>query len=86
MSDMNIQVVDFQATSAPAEFTLSLKDTGFAVLTNHPINFDLEMLFMGNGRFFSVQILNMSTNLILKNKTDIFLLGKKMQKGIPRKI
>jgi len=38
---MNIQVVDFQETSAPAEFTLSLKNTGFAVLTNHPINFEL---------------------------------------------
>jgi len=34
---MDIQVVDFESKSAPETFTKSLKDTGFAVLVNHPI-------------------------------------------------
>ena len=41
MSDLNIKVVDFQLASAPATFTQSLKNTGFAVLINHPIDFEL---------------------------------------------
>ena len=38
---MNIEVVDFQSALAPAKFTKSLKNTGFAVLTNHSISIDL---------------------------------------------
>ena len=41
MSDLNIQVIDFQSALAPATFTQSLKNTGFAVLTNHPIKIEL---------------------------------------------
>lgn len=33
----NILTVDYADQGAPAEFTLSLKDSGFAVLRNHPI-------------------------------------------------
>lgn len=38
---MNVQTVDYNSSSAPEEFTKSLKDTGFAVLSNHPIKFNL---------------------------------------------
>ena len=34
---MNVDVVDFQSPDAPAAFTRSLRDTGFAVLVNHPL-------------------------------------------------
>lgn len=34
---MDIQVVDYASPSAPSVFTKSLKETGFAVLTNHPV-------------------------------------------------
>ena len=38
---MNVQTVDFTSLTAPEKFTRSLKDTGFAILSNHPIKFDL---------------------------------------------
>lgn len=34
---MQVQVVDYQAEDAPQRFVESLKQTGFGVLTNHPI-------------------------------------------------
>ena len=41
MFDLNIQIIDYQSAKAPAEFTRSLKETGFAAIQNHPINMDL---------------------------------------------
>jgi len=41
MSDLDINVIDFQSASASAIFTESLKNTGFAVIKNHPINIEL---------------------------------------------
>ena len=41
MSDLDIHVIDFQSALAPAIFTESLKNTGFAVIKNHPINIEL---------------------------------------------
>jgi isopenicillin N synthase-like dioxygenase len=38
---MQVAVVDYRSPSAPADFTRSLKHTGFAVLTNHPLEADL---------------------------------------------
>lgn len=38
---MEVLKVDFKSGNAPELFTKSLKDTGFAVLTNHPIREDL---------------------------------------------
>ena len=35
--DMNVAVVDYQAANAPELFTESLLNTGFAVITNHPL-------------------------------------------------
>lgn len=34
---MDVLVVDYTSPSAPADFTRSLRDTGFAVLVNHPL-------------------------------------------------
>src|SRR5688500_15566753 len=34
---MQVGVVDFQSPTAPADFTRSLRETGFAVITNHPL-------------------------------------------------
>ena len=41
MSDINIQVIDFQSAEAPVKFTRSLKETGFAAIQNHSIDMDL---------------------------------------------
>ncbi len=38
---MNVAVVDYRASDAPARFTESLRSTGFAVIVNHPINYEL---------------------------------------------
>ena len=35
---MNVRKVDYKQIDAPYEFTRSLKQTGFSILTNHPIN------------------------------------------------
>lgn len=37
MSDFEMLTVDYRAADAPARLTRSLRDTGFAVLTGHPI-------------------------------------------------
>jgi len=34
---MNVEVVDFTAPDAPSAFTRSLRETGFAVIVNHPL-------------------------------------------------
>jgi len=38
---MEVAVVDYKASNAPAQFTESLRLTGFAVVVNHPINYEL---------------------------------------------
>lgn len=38
---MNVLTVDYQSPDAPAQFCKSLRETGFAVLRNHPISPDL---------------------------------------------
>ena len=40
---MNVLTVDYRASSAPVDFAKSLRETGFAVVTNHPVRFDLIM-------------------------------------------
>ena len=37
----DVAVVDYTAADAPKEFTRSLRDTGFAVVVNHPLPWDL---------------------------------------------
>lgn len=38
---MDVAVVDYEAADAPQRFTSSLRDTGFAVLVNHPLPWSL---------------------------------------------
>lgn len=38
---MHVAVVDFTAPDAPEAFTQSLRDTGFGVLVNHPLDFSM---------------------------------------------
>jgi isopenicillin N synthase-like dioxygenase len=38
---MHVAVVDYESPEAPADFTHSLRDTGFAVLVNHPLPWSL---------------------------------------------
>ncbi len=37
----NIQIINFQSKDAPNDFTQSLKNTGFAVIKNHPVDMNL---------------------------------------------
>lgn len=51
---MNVRVVDFQSASASADFTTSLRETGFAVLVNHPLRWSLvEQIYREWDAFFS---------------------------------
>ncbi len=38
---MNVQKINYTSANAPQCFAQSLKETGFAVITHHPISFDL---------------------------------------------
>ena len=38
---MDVAVVDFTSPTAPQDFTSSLRETGFAVLTNHPLEWSV---------------------------------------------
>ncbi len=38
---MDVAVVDYTSPDAPQQFTKSLRETGFAVLINHPIPYDV---------------------------------------------
>lgn len=50
---MNVEVVDFGDPTAPSQFARSLVNTGFAVLVNHPLSWDLiEELFTEWNDFF----------------------------------
>jgi isopenicillin N synthase-like dioxygenase len=50
---MDVAVVDFTAPDAPEAFTRSLRDTGFAVLVNHPIPWPLvEQIYREWSDFF----------------------------------
>jgi isopenicillin N synthase-like dioxygenase len=56
----DVAVVDYLATDAPKEFTRSLRDTGFAVVVNHPLPWDLvEEIYAEWSAFFdSPEVLN----------------------------
>ena len=41
MKNFKVKTIDFNSKDAPENFVLSLKNTGFAVIKNHPISLDL---------------------------------------------
>lgn len=50
---MYVKIIDYNSSQAAADFVLSLKDTGFAVLKNHPISQDLvETVYQDWRKFF----------------------------------
>ena len=50
---MQVAVVDYRADDAPETFTRSLRDTGFAVLVNHPLSWSLvEQIYREWSEFF----------------------------------
>ena len=51
---MNVETVDYQDPTASACLHRSLRDTGFAVLTNHPISADrIAYIYERWGHFFA---------------------------------
>ena len=38
---MDVAVVDYRSATAARDFTRSLRETGFAVLVNHPIDYSM---------------------------------------------
>ena len=51
---MQVQVVDYRASDAPQKFVESLRNTGFGVLTNHPIQQSLvESIYHNWQTFFN---------------------------------
>ena len=64
----NIQVIDFRSDQAPADFTKSLKNTGFAVIKNHPIDMDLVN-----------QVYNLWEDFFNSDEKHLFLFDKNKQ-------
>ena len=51
---MQIQTVDYRSENAPRSLAQSLRETGFAVLTNHPITAArIEAIYASWGAFFA---------------------------------
>ena len=51
---MHIQTIDYQADNAPHFLAQSLRETGFAVLRNHPITpARIEAIYASWGSFFA---------------------------------
>ena len=51
---MKVQLVDYQASDAAANLTTSLHETGFAILTNHPITpVRIDESYQAWGKFFA---------------------------------
>ena len=85
MSD-KIQTIDFLSPNAGKQFVDSLHHTGFAILHNHQIDFNLiNDVYNDWETFFAVKK-NIPIHLILIHKMDIFLIAVKMQRGIMLKI
>ena len=82
---MKMQVVDFQSASAPAEFTLSLKNTGFAVLTNHPINLELVHTVYEEWEVFFSSGSKHEYKFNLKEQDGYFPFGEENAKGYTQK-
>ena len=53
---MNVETVDYRASDAGETLTRSLRDTGFAVLANHPITPErIDAIYAAWGDFFAGQ-------------------------------
>jgi Isopenicillin N synthase and related dioxygenases len=67
---MNVRKVNYKDENAPREFTRSLRQTGFSVLTDHPIDMSLiETVYSEWAAFFG------------SNKKDKYLFDPTKQDG-----
>ena len=85
MSDLNIKVVDFQSALAPATFTQSLKNTGFAVLTNHLINIELVNAVYNEWEVFFNSDNKHDYKFNLEKQDGYFPFGEENAKGYTHK-
>ena len=59
---MDVAVVEFGSPDAPAEFTRSLRETGFAVLVDHPLEWSLvEGIYREWAEFFDSEAVHAYT-------------------------
>ena len=85
MPVLNIKVVDFQSALAPAAFTESLKNTGFAVLTNHPINIELVNAVYNEWEVFFNSENKHDYKFNLEKQDGYFPFGEENAKGYTHK-
>lgn len=79
---MKISTIDFNDPQAPKELVKSLKETGFAVIKNHPISEDLiKSVYQEWEKFFDSQE-NINILSTLKLKQAISRLKAKMLKTV----
>ena len=76
-----ILTVDFLSEDAPKKFVRSLRDSGFAVLKNHPISGDLLKEVYKNWKDFSIQKRNTATRFTKISRTDTFHFNRRMPGG-----
>ena len=70
---MNILTVDYHAANAPEQFALSLKETGFGVLKNHPISWEMiQKIYLEWFGFFSAPE-KIIIRLVMKSRMGMFL-------------
>ncbi len=82
---MDIHVIDFQSALAPAAFTESLKNTGFAVIKNHPINIELVNAVYDEWKIFFNSDNKHDYKFNLETQDGYFPFGEENAKGYTHK-
>ncbi len=78
---MNVKTVDYHSSHASADLAESLRNTGFAVLVNHPITPQrIEEIYSSWAAFFLMHP-SMTGFVILKNRMDFFLFNPNMPRA-----
>ena len=81
-----IQTIDFKDNNAGKQLSDSLHHTGFALLHNHPIDYNLINDVSKDWGAFFVAKKNIPLHLTPKHKMDISHIDVKMQRDIVLKI
>jgi len=81
VSDLDIHVIDFQSALASAAFTESLKNTGFAVIKNHPINIELVNAVYDEWKIFFNSDNKHDYKFNLETQDGYFPFGEENAKG-----
>ena len=64
-------IIDLKEKNCEQRFLASLRDTGFAVLKNHPLDLDLVKSIYGHWKVFFRATKHIFTPTIRKNRTGI---------------